>query len=172
MAPSSALPATAAVVPVQTVDRNEIAAAAPRETVIAAPIAESHAAEVTELMPLLIAPRETERPSSRLLTASLARLEQPEADFTAAALHAAVRSPAPATTDELASVPASVSRRNRLLAQYEGRQFNPDPAPPEVLRERLTRRLGEPETSERSSRMVRDNDSFARPMPQIVALRF
>lgn len=130
-------------------------------------------AGVVELMPLLVAPREPERPSARLLADNLSRIDQSEADFTAALRTASrVASAVPAAAEELASVPANASRRNRLLAQYEGRQFSPEPAPPEVVRERLTRRLGEPETSERSSRMVRDVDSFARPMPQIVALRF
>ena len=44
--------------------------------------------------------------------------------------------------------------------------------PPDALRQRLARRLGDTESTDRSNRLVRDIDAFARPMPQIVALRF
>ena len=62
--------------------------------------------------------------------------------------------------------------RNRLLARYDGRQFNPEPAPPAVVRERLARRLGDAEPTDRSSRLNREVDAFGTPMPHIVAFRF
>ena len=128
-------------------------------------------------MPLLVAPREAEKPSARLLATNLTRLEQPDADFVQAALSNRLSSPtrdrvaAPAT-EELASVPTTSARRNRLLARYDGRQLNPEPTPPAVVRERLARRLGEPESDRTSTRMAREIDSFGSPLPQIVALRF
>jgi hypothetical protein len=132
---------------------------------------------VVELMPLLVAPSAAETPSARLLAANFTRLEQSETDFGRHDLNARL-SPtvreqvAASATEELASVPTNSSRRNRLLAQYSGRQLNPEPAPPAVVRERLARRLGNTETSDRSNRFARDIDTFSTPMPQIVALRF
>lgn len=132
-------------------------------------------AEVVELMPLLVAPQ-TEKPSDRLLAANPATLEQSEADFAGAVLNNRLSTPvrvqAAAAAEELASVPTNTVRRNHLLAQYGGRQLNPEPLPPAVVRERLARRLGDTETSDRSNRLTRDSDAFVRPMPQIVALRF
>lgn len=170
-APELAL--TTAPVSSPLVNRSESTAPVSVEMASAAPVAAEPSGEVTELMPLLVAPRDAEKPSARLLAANLSRLEQPEADF-ASALNTVRAVAVPAVAEELASVPAdNTSRRNRLLAQYGGRPGNLEPAQvPEVLRERITRRLGEPETSERDSRLVRDIDSFVRPMPQIVALRF
>jgi hypothetical protein len=142
-----------------------------------APVATETSAEVVELMPLLVAPRATETPSARLLAANLTRLEQSDTDFGHNVLNARLSAPAreqavaPAA-EELASVPTNSTRRNRLLAQYGGRQLNPEPAPPAVVRERLARRLGDTETSDRGNRFAREIDTFSTPMPQIVALRF
>ncbi len=160
------------------VNRSEsITSARDEVTVVAAAAAPTTGpAEVVELMPLLIAPRETEKPSARLLANNSATLEQSDADFSGAALGNRLSTPARvetvATSDELASVPTNATRRNQLLASYGGRQLNPEPLPPAVVRERLARRLGEPETSDRSNRLTRDADAFVRTMPQIVALRF
>jgi hypothetical protein len=44
---------------------------------------------------------------------------------------------------ELAGIAAVSSRRSRLLAAMGDRQFTPDPSAPEVVRERLSRRLGD-----------------------------
>jgi len=144
-------------------------AAVPVATSVAGP------AEVVELMPLLVAPP-AEKFSARLLAVNSATLEQSEADFAGAVLSNRLSAPtrvqATAAAEELASVPTNAARRNHLLAQYGGRQLNPEPLPPAVVRERLARRLGDPETSDRSSRMARDSDAFVRSMPQIVALRF
>ncbi len=158
------------------VNRSESNESATVETVVAsaAPVSDQASTEVVELMPLLVAPRTEETPSARLLAANLTRLEQPDADFGLnARLSAPAREQAVASaTEELASVPTSSTRRNRLLAQYGGRQLNPEPAPPAVVRERLARRLGDTETSDRGNRLAREIDTFSTPMPQIVALRF
>ena len=172
---------TASVAPVSSplVNRSESVQSAIEETVVAsvAPVPSQASTEVVELMPLLVAPRAEETPSARLLAANLTRLEQSDADFGHNVLNARLSVPAreqvaaPAT-EELASVPTNSTRRNRLLAQYGGRQLNPEPAPPAVVRERLARRLGDTETSDRGNRLAREIDTFSTPMPQIVALRF
>lgn len=145
--------------------------------VAAVPVSAEAPAETVELMPLLVAPREMEKPSDRLLATNLARLEQLDADFVQAALSNRLGSPArepvaaPAT-EELASVPSTFARRNRLLARYEGRQLNPEPTPPAVVKERLARRLGDADSDRATTRLAREMDSFSSPLPQVVALRF
>lgn len=151
--------------------RDEVAVVASAAAPAAGP------AEVVELMPLLVAPRATETPSARLLAANSATLDQSDADFSSAALSNRLsppaRVPATAAAEELASVPTNATRRNHLLASYGGRQLNPEPVPPAVVRERLARQLGgDTEPSDRSNRLARDADAFVRTMPQIVALRF
>ncbi len=171
---------TARVVPASSslVNRSESLASVPdEETRASAAARPESSAEVIELMPLLVAPRDAERPSARLLAANLTRLEQPEADFGPSALSSSLSGSArdqnvAPVNEELASVPTNALRRNRLLARYDGRQLNPEPAPPAVVRERLARRLGDTESTDRGSRLARDNDTFSTPMPQIVALRF
>ena len=171
-----ALPAAPVSSPL--VNRVESVASAPDEgNVVAAAVPAAAPTEVVELMPLLVIPRENEKPSARLLAASSSsNLEQPEADLASVGLgdrlNAPGRAPATATTDELASVPANAPRRNHLLAQYGGRQLNPEPAPPAVVRERLARRLGDTEASDRNNRLARNIDSYSTPLPQIGALRF
>jgi hypothetical protein len=172
---------TAPVAPVSSplVNRTESVASVAEDTVVAstAPVSSTASTDVVELMPLLVAPRAEETPSARLLAANLTRLEQSDADFGHNVLNARLSAPAreqiaaPAA-EELASVPTNSTRRNRLLAQYGGRQLNPEPAPPAVVRERLARRLGDTDTSDRSNRLAREIDTFSTPMPQIVALRF
>lgn len=158
------------------VNRSE---SAPVEIAVAAPesAAPETASASVELMPLLVASRETEKPSARLLAANLIGLTENEVGFgqdvLSNRLSAPVRGPTAAfAPEELTSVPANSARRSRLLARYDGRQLNPEPAPPAVVRERLARRLGDTENTGRNSRLARDIDSFGTPMPQIVALRF
>lgn len=158
------------------VNRSE---SAPAEISVAAvgPAAAETSSEAVELMPLLVAPRATERPSARLLAANLTGLAETEAGFGQEVLSNRLSAPVSmqttaVATGELASVPNNSTRRNRLLARYEGRQLYPEPAPPAVVRERLARRLGETENADRGGRLARELDSFGTPMPQIVALRF
>lgn len=172
---------TPSITPVSSplLNRSETVESAAAASVVASTVSVSSQAadEVVELMPLLVAPRAEETPSARLLAANLTRLEPSGADFGHHGLNARLSAPArelvaaPAA-EELASVPTYSTRRNRLLAQYGGRQLNPEPAPPAVVRERLARRLGDTETSDRGNRLARELDTFSSPMPQIVALRF
>lgn len=172
-------PAVAAPVSSPLVNRSEAKVVLPEEqvTAAAAPVSADATTEVVELMPLLVASREVERPSDRLLATNLAKLEQLDADFVQSALASrlgssnreAMTTPA---SEELASVPAPSARRNRLLARYDGRHLNPEPAPPAVVRERLARRLGDTDSDRTTTRLAREMDSFSTPLPQIVALRF
>lgn len=172
---------TASIAPVSSplVNRSETVQSATEGTVVAsaASVSSQASTEVVELMPLLVAPRAEETASARLLAANLTRLEQTDADFghnvLDSRLGASVREQAAVpATEELASVPTNSTRRNRLLARYDGRQLNPEPALPDVVRQRLARRLGDTETSDRNNRLARDIDTSSTPMPQIVAFRF
>lgn len=98
------------------------------------------------------APRAEQTPSARSIAANLASLAETDPDLANAML-AGNRVPSSAdgaqniasSAAELAGVAAVSSRRNRLLAAMTDRQFTPDPAAPEVVRERLARRLGDTE---------------------------
>ena len=48
---------------------------------------------------------------------------------------------------------STASKRSRLLAQYSDRQLAPEPTAPDIVRERLARRLGDPEIYDRISRL-------------------
>ena len=43
------------------------------------------------------------------------------------------------------SVDSTARRSNRLLVGYEQREFAPEPAAPDPVRERIARRLGDPD---------------------------
>lgn len=104
-----------------------------------------------ELIPWT-APRGEQSPSARSIAANLASLAETDPDLANALLAGnrltsssnGAQNIASSTT-ELAGVAAVSSRRNRLLAAMGDRQFAPDPAAPEVVRERLARRLGDTE---------------------------
>jgi len=98
------------------------------------------------------APRSEQSPSARSIAANLASLAETDPDL-ANALLAGNRAPSTSSdlqgnatrAAEFAGVTAVASRRSRLLAAMGDRQFTPDPAAPEVVRERLARRLGDTE---------------------------
>lgn len=109
-------------------------------------------------MPQMVAPREIETPSARSIAANLARLEQSEPELVNSVVGNRLSSPARVQTaslqvDDLASLPTSTSKRNRLLAQYSDRQLGPEPTAPAIVRERLARRLGDPDIYDRISRL-------------------
>ena len=94
--------------------------------------------------------RSEDTPSARSIAANLARLEQTEPELVNALLATGrneSRSLGEAVTPvaEFAAITAVASRRNRVLSQLTDRQFTPDPSAPEVVRERLSRRLGDTE---------------------------
>jgi len=157
------------------VNRSEATVAVVEENTPAAVATATPAATPdVELMPLLVPAPAAEKPSDRLLAATLNRTESTSADFgqpqLGTRLNVSDRVATPAA-EELASIPTSSIHRNRLLARYEGRQVSPEPTLPEAVRQKLARRLGDPD-SDRSSRMARDIDAFSTPLPQVVALRF
>ena len=103
------------------------------------------------------APHQTENSPARSIVATLATFEQAQPDLPNNALvgRVAVSSQletAAVRTEELAHVAAVTSKRSRLLAQFEDRRFTPEPQAPEVLRERLTRRLAYEDMNDRYSR--------------------
>ncbi|HYC69938.1 MAG TPA: hypothetical protein VEB66_01950 [Opitutaceae bacterium] len=126
--------------PAAPVEKNEVAMAA------------TVPGNVGEMIPWS-APRTVDTPSSRSIAETLAHLEQTEPELLE-----------PIRTNRLATAPrmvavaeraavelASVSvdstarRSNRLLVGYEQREFAPEPAAPDPVRERIARRLGDPD---------------------------
>lgn len=94
--------------------------------------------------------RDVDSPSARSMAANLAQLEQTEPELAHALLNGGRLNSTTVTDEpvsraavELAAVSAVVSRRSRLLSSMSDRQFVQDPTAPEVVRERLARRLGD-----------------------------
>jgi hypothetical protein len=109
-------------------------------------------------MPQMVAPKEIETPSARSIAANLARLEQSEPELINSVVGNRLSSPVRVQTaslqvNDLASMPTSASKRSRLLAQYSDRQLGPEPTAPEIVRERLARRLGDSDLYDRISRL-------------------
>lgn len=126
--------------------------------VVVAPTAPASAPVLSEKMPAQTgdlvpwSARPTDTPSARSIARNLATLEQTEPELANSLLPTRVVESnsvqqAALNVAEIASVStaASSSRRTRLLAAMGERQFAPDPAAPEVVRERLSRRLGDTE---------------------------
>jgi hypothetical protein len=53
------------------------------------------------------------------------------------------------------------SKRNRLLAHYNDRQLNAEPAAPDAVRERLARRLDDSDFNDRFSRIGLKGDQVS-----------
>lgn len=107
-----------------------------------------------------------ETPSSRYIATNLDRLEKTDPDLVKAFIGSRLSAPAraqatSATLTELASIPTGGSKRSRILAQYSDRQLNPEPAAPELVRERLSRRLGDSEITDRISRIGLKGDQVS-----------
>jgi hypothetical protein len=117
-------------------------------------------------MPQMVATRTVETPSARSIAANLARLEQSEPELINAIVGNRLSSPARVQTaslqiNDLASMPTTASKRSRLLAQYSDRQLGPEPTAPDIVRERLARRLGDPEINDRISRLGLRGDAVS-----------
>lgn len=91
------------------------------------------------------AKRTEDTPSARSIAKNLARLEQTEPELANSLLPTRVSVGTLQQAVELAAIDAVPNRRSRLLAQFNDRQFTQDPTAPEVVRERLSRRLGDTE---------------------------
>jgi hypothetical protein len=132
----------------------DMAPALERETVVVAtvPLSEQlpeHAAELTPWS----ASRPVQSPSAQLFAVADVQSARTELHLTQAlspapvqVAHVKVQRSGGAVA-ELASVSAMSSKRSRLLAQFNERQFSPEPQAPAVVRERLTRRLASADTS-------------------------
>lgn len=136
----SAAPATTVVAAVEP--------AAPAESSAPVQLSEQLPAKSEELVPWS-ATRKEDTPSARSIAKNLASLAQTEPELANSLLPARVGDNAlqqvAAQAVEFAAVGAVTSRRSRLLAQFGDRQFTQDPTAPEVVRERLSRRLGDTE---------------------------
>jgi hypothetical protein len=109
------------------------------------------------------APIPADTPSSRSIAASLARLEATEPDLANAGMGAALPvansrldSDSTPASVELASVSSVVSKRSHLLAQIDDRRFTPEPQAPQLVRERLARRLADTDFNDSFSRVELD----------------
>lgn len=106
-------------------------------------------AETAELMPAMLAPRESESPSARSIAANLARLEQSEPELLQSVMGSRLSSPArvqavaSVQTDPELMGSSDSSRRYRLIARYADRALSPQPSAPALVRERIARRLGD-----------------------------
>lgn len=114
-------------------------------------LSEQLPAQTGDLVPWSAA-RTEDTPSARSIAKNLARLEQTEPELMNSLLPARVGDAADVRRTameavEIAALGAVATRRSRLLAQFSDRQFTQDPTAPEVVRERLARRLGDTELS-------------------------
>ncbi len=147
----------------ETVARNEAGKEA-TVTVVAESTAPAHA---DVAMASSITPAATpETPSSRYIATNLDRLEQTDPELIQAVMGSRLSAPARVQTasamlPELGSIPADGSKRSRILAQYSDRQLNPVPTAPEQVRERLARRLGDSEITDRISRVGLKGDQVS-----------
>jgi len=166
VAASAASPASAPVSSV-LINRSEQVSVREEEPAAAVQVAAAAPAPATaDLMPALVAPATVETPSARSIAANLARLEQSEPELVNSVLGSRLspptRSQAPvAPVAELASVSAGSAKRSYLLAQYSERPLSPEPTAPALVRERLARRLGDSEITDRLSRIGLKGDQVS-----------
>lgn len=105
-------------------------------------------------------------PSSRYIANNLDSLERTDPELVQSVLGNRLSAPARVQsaallTDELASVPTGTSRRSRLLAHYTDHPITREPTAPEIVRERLARRLGDTDISDRISRIGLKGDQVS-----------
>jgi len=138
---------------VSSVQRNDpagLASASASSATAEETLSEKMPAQADTLTPWS-ARRDVDSPSARSMAANLAQLEQTEPELAHALLNGGRLGGSATLSDEpvgraaveLAAVSAVVSRRSRLLSSMSDRQFVQDPTAPEVVRERLARRLGD-----------------------------
>lgn len=113
-----------------------------------------------------VASAAVDSPSSRYIANNLDRLARTDPELVQSVLGSRLSAPARVQsaalmTDELASVPTGSSRRSRLLARYTDHLLTPEPTAPEIVRERLARRLGDSDISDRISRIGLKGDQVS-----------
>jgi hypothetical protein len=162
---TAGIPATVvlpAAVSSPLVNRSEQVAPAPSSVAVAVPSSLATA----ELLPALLAPPAVETPSARSIAANLETLKQSEPELVDAVMGNRLSAPprgqyAAAPAAELASVPTGATRRSRILAQYTDHPLSPEPTAPAYVRERLARHLGDPDISDRISRIGLKGDQVS-----------
>lgn len=118
------------------------------------------------------APRTIETPSAKSIAATLARLEETQPELLEnmrgtrlAPVSARIQPAADRAVMELASVsvtsPAAPRRSTRLLAGFEQREFAPEPTAPDLVRERIARRLGDPDLLDEVRRLDLKGDRLS-----------
>lgn len=148
-------PAPPARPAMETAERRENAA--PAATPVEVSLSDrlpDHAADLTPWS----APRQIDSPSAKTIAASIARLEVSEPQLASEAMGGFFTIPAVAHSDpdgsaELTSLSEQVAAHSRLLAQLDDRHFTPQPQAPQLVRERLARRLADSEFSDSFSRV-------------------
>lgn len=133
-------------------DSASVAALDDRTAVAAVPLSQELPTHTDELLPWS-ARTVQDTPSARSIAANLARLEETEPELLNSLLGPRMNETSYSMQDaavhavQFAAIGGIASRRNRLLAALQDRQFTQDPTAPEVVRERLARRLGDTEIS-------------------------
>jgi len=122
--------------------------------------------EVSESPVVAASVREVLTPSARSIAANLAQLEQSEPELVNSVMGSRLSTPVRTVSNtgavvEFASLSSSSSRRNRLLAQYGDHQVSPVASAPDVVRERLTRRLNDLDYGDRFSRVGLKGDQVS-----------
>ena len=162
-------PVTLAPVSSPLVNRSQDAAITARaeEDATAVAIETPAPARTEAAVASMIVPAATsETPSARYFATNLDRLEKTDPELVQAVMGSRLSAPArvqatSATSTELASIPTNGSKRSRILAQYSDRPLNPEPTAPELVRERLSRRLGDSEITDRISRIGLKGDQVS-----------
>ena len=148
------------------VNRHEQAVAEVSDRTVGPVGEQQSSAKVAEQAPVVAETFSSETPSARSIAANLARLEQSEPELINAVLGSRLSSPSRVQLSsgpvvELASLTSNPSKRSRLLAHYDDRQLNPEPTAPDLVRERLSRHLGDPELIERFNRIGLKGDQVS-----------
>lgn len=159
------IPVSATVAPAAQNEAASVTAASPAvESTEVADDAVAVAASSETAAP--VASANLDSPSSRYIANNLDRLERTDPELVQSVLGSRLSAPARVQsaalmTDELASVPTGTSRRTRLLAHYTDHLLTPEPTAPEIVRERLARRLGDSDISDRISRIGLKGDQIS-----------
>ncbi|HVZ63720.1 MAG TPA: hypothetical protein VG936_03960 [Lacunisphaera sp.] len=150
-------------------ERSASLPAAPSPAIESTPVAddmEAMAAGPEAAAPVASSSTTVDSPSSRYIANNLDRLERTDPELVQSVLGSRLSAPARVQsaalmTDELTSVPTGTSRRSRLLAHYTDHLLTPEPTAPEIVRERLARRLGDSDISDRISRIGLKGDQVS-----------
>jgi hypothetical protein len=110
--------------------------------------------DMVGLLPMQAAGQATETPSARSIAANLAKIEQDEPELVNAVMGSRLSSPVRAQTVAAtqADTESGSSQKYRLIARYADHSLSPEPVAPALVRERISRRLGD-DITDRISRI-------------------